>query len=272
MEATDDISQYGELLHIRFDNENVRNAVEAKFHGGRHIILNAYENRNYGVAIGETIWLSTSDASHEYTVIGSFKSRVSGVNALIPAQYAVTDFNLNAYGLVLFQAENPDAAATEIRTLFGTKENWTRTVSEFNADALGVVGAFLAPLNYLTYFVLLLCIIGVINNLLIQYIQKKRSIAMYKSVGLSKAQLIKMTLIEGFSSGSIGGLIGCSIAWLEIKTIFLVAGPHIPIELDLAPSLFILAGLIGIVVTLVGSIAPILKGTTMQIVEEIRFE
>ncbi len=45
---------------------------------------------------------------------------------------------------------------------------------------------------------------GVINNLLINYIQKRRTIAMYKSIGLSNRQNRKMTLIEGFSSGLIG--------------------------------------------------------------------
>lgn len=271
-EATTDLGQYDSLMNIKYDNRNVQDKVETQFHQGRNAIINSYEKAVDGVKIGDTIRLSDGGVTHEYTVIGSFKSRVSGVNVIIPAEYAVSDFQPEGYGLVLFQAENPDAAATELRTLFVSKENWTRTVDEFNADALGVVGAFLAPLNYLTYFVLLLCIVGVINNLLIQYIQKKRSIAMYKSVGLSKAQHIKMTLIEGFTSGLIGGLAGIMIAWLEIKTIFLVAGPRIPIELNIAPSLFVTAGLMGIAITLIGSVVPIIKGSTMQVVEEIRFE
>ncbi len=37
----------------------------------------------------------------------------------------------------------------------------------------------------MTYFILLLATVGVINNLLINYIQKRRTIAMYKSIGLS---------------------------------------------------------------------------------------
>lgn len=50
----------------------------------------------------------------------------------------------------------------------------------------------------MTYFILLLAAVGVINNLLINYMQKRRITAMYKSVGLSNRQNMKMTLIEAF--------------------------------------------------------------------------
>jgi ABC-type lipoprotein release transport system permease subunit len=61
------------------------------------------------------------------------------------------------------------------------------------------------------------------------------------------------------------------VAWLEIKTIFLVAGPRIPIELDISPSIFISACIMGVVITLIGSIVPVLKSSKMQVIEEIRF-
>ena len=261
VEATTDLGQYAGLINIIYDNESIQNSVEMQFHQRRNVIVNSYEKAVESIHIGDVIQLSAGGITQEYTVIGSFKSRATGVNIIISAEYAVSDFQPDGYGIVMFQAENPDAAATEIRTLFGNKENWTRTVAEFNADVLGVIGAFLTPLNQLTYFILFLCIVGIINNLLIQYIQKKRSIAMYKSVGLSKMQHIKMTLIEGFTSGLIGGIVGSTTAWLEIKTIFLVAGPRIPIELDISPSFFVLAGVMGIVIILIGSIVPIFKGS-----------
>lgn len=74
---------------------------------------------------------------------------------------------------------------------------------------------------------------GVINNLLINYIQKRRTIAMYKSIGLSNRQNRKMTLIEGFSSGLIGAVIAIVVSYMEIQTIFLVAGPKISMTFEI---------------------------------------
>ena len=153
-----------------------------------------------------------------------------------------------------------------IRNLFGEKENWSRTVEEFNKDAMSLVSAFLSPMHKLTYFILFLAVVGVINNLLINYLQKRRAIAMYKSVGMSNGQNIKMTLLEGFSSGIIGAFIGVLVSWLLIQTIFLVAGPQIAMTPTLA------TGLAGVLINLAGAVVPVIKGSKIELVEEIKCE
>lgn len=138
--------------------------------------------------------------------------------------------------------------------------------------AITVVGAFLQPMHSMTWFILLLAAVGVINNLLINYLQKRRSIAMYKSVGLSNRQNMKMTLVEGFSSGLAGAMIAVFVSYMEIQTIFLVAGPKISTVPELNANTFLAAGGMGILVTLLGSVVPIFKSRSMKLVEEIKFE
>ena len=82
----------------------------------------------------------------------------------------------------------------QIRDLFGGTPNWSRTVEEFYSDALSTVGAFLRPMHSMIYFILLMAAVGVTNNLLINYMQKRRVTAMYKSVGLSNRQHAVMAL------------------------------------------------------------------------------
>ena len=184
----------------------------------------------------------------------------------------LSDFGASDYDLLAYTAADPDAIMVQIRALFGETSNWSRTVEEFNNDALATVGAFLQPMHSMTYFILLLATVGVINNLLINYIQKRRTIAMYKSIGLSNRQNRKMTLIEGFSSGLIGAVIAIVVSYMEIQTIFLVAGPKISMTPELDIWTFLVAGTLGIIVTLLGSIVPIFKSRKMKLVEEIKFE
>lgn len=168
--------------------------------------------------------------------------------------------------------DDPDAIMVQIRDLFGETLNWSRTMEEFNTDALSTVGAFLQPMHSMTYFILLLAAVGVANNLLINYMQKRRTIAMYKSVGLFNRQNRKMTLVEGFSSGLIGAVIAIFVSYLEIQTIFLVAGPEISMVPELDAAAFLTAGGMGILATLLGSVVPILKSRRMRLVEEIKAE
>lgn len=271
VEATDNISLFREMLAVNFNDGDVAE-VDSIFDTGRYAILNSDAMAITGVSVGDAITISDSEASYEYTVLGSFKSRADDVNVVLPTSAALQDYGSDDYGFFAYKAEDPEAVMKQIRAMYGEQAHWSRTVEEYTNDALETIDTFLAPMNKLTYFILLLAVVGVINNLLINYIQKRRSIAMYKSVGLSNVQNVKMTIIESFSMGLIGSILSIFVSYLEIKAVFIVAGPKIAMEPNLEASTFLFAALMGIGITLVGSVVPILKGQKMKIVEEIKSE
>ncbi len=272
IEAVDDLGLLDSMLNIKYHDRETQKNIEAMFGKGRNILLSKDGLKQRKLDIGDTIRLNYKNRVYEYKIIGSFITRADNSEAIIAGTYAKNDFEAANYGMLAYTAADPDAVIVQIRNLFGNKYNWSRTVEEFYKDALGVVNAFLDPMQKLTYFILLLAAIGVINNLLINYIQKKRSIAMYKSVGLSNRQNVKMSMIEGFTAGLTGAAVGLFVSFMEIKTIFIVAGPRISVEPEFDAGVFILTGLAGIAITLVGSVVPILKGSKMKLVEEIKFE
>lgn len=272
LEATDNLEWYSSMLALHYTEKSMEEKAVLAFDGERAILLSESCMERTGFDIGDTLSLNCGTGQNDYLVVGSFKSRATDVEALISSTYAVSDFDVSAYDFLAYTAADPDAIMVQIRDLFGETSNWSRTVEEFNTDALSTVGAFLRPMHSMTYFILLLAAVGIINNLLINYIQKRRSIAMYKSVGLSNRQNMKMTLIEGLSSGLIGAVIAIFVSYMEIQTIFLVAGPKISMVPELDAVTFLIAGGMGMIVTLLGSAVPIFKSRRMKLVEEIKFE
>lgn len=272
LEATDNLEWYSSIMALHYTEKGMEEKAVLAFDGERAILLSESCMERTGFDIGDTLSLNCGTGQNDYLVVGSFKSRATDVEALISSTYAVSDFDASAYDFLAYTAADPDAIMVQIRDLFGETSNWSRTVEEFNTDALSTVGAFLRPMHSMTYFILLLAAVGIINNLLVNYIQKRRSIAMYKSVGLSNRQNMKMTLIEGFSSGLIGAIIAIFVSYMEIQTIFLVAGPKISMVPELDAVTFLTAGGMGMIVTLLGSVVPIFKCRRMKLVEEIKFE
>ncbi|MFQ7879457.1 ABC transporter permease [Blautia producta] len=272
LEATDDLDCYSSMMGLQYTEKGMKEQAVSAFAGQRAILLSESCMERMGFLAGDTISLTGDTGENEYRIAGSFKSRATDVEAVIPSSYAVVDFGASAYDFLAYTAADPEAIMIQIRSLFGETANWSRTVEEFNEDALSTVGAFLQPMHSLTYFILLMAAVGVINNLLINYMQKRRSTAMYKSVGLSNRQNVKMTLIEGFVSGLIGAVIAIFVSYMEIKTIFLVAGPKIAMAPKLDAVTFLTAGGMGVLVTLIGSVVPIIKSRRMKLVEEIKFE
>lgn len=273
LEGTDNLEWYSSMLALHYtDNRFLEQAAASFQRKERSVILSEGCLERTGFSIGDEIILSNGTEGSSYIIVGSFKSRATDVEAVIPAFYAVSDFGAAVYDFLAYTAADPDAIMVQIRALFGETSNWSRTVEEFNSDALATVGAFLEPMHTMTYFILLLATVGVINNLLINYMQKRRTIAMYKSIGLSNRQNRKMTLIEGFSCGLIGAVIAIFVSYMEIQTIFLVAAPKISMLPELDLWTFFAAGGLGIFITLLGSIVPIIKSRNMKLVEEIKFE
>ena len=236
------------------------------------MIISEDSMKKMGLTPGDKISLSDGTYTAAYRIIAGYKSRATDVEAVIPSYRAVQDFGAEGYDFLAYTAADADAVMVQIRNLFGDTPNWSRTVEEFNADAASTVSTFLQPMHSMTYFILLMAAVGIVNNLLINYMQRRRAIAMYKSAGLSGRQNVKMMLIEGVSAGLIGAAAAIAVSYMEIQTIFTVAGPKISIRPDLDIAIFLAAGAMGIVITAAGSAVPILKSRQMKLAEEIKFE
>ena len=271
LEATDNLEWYNSMLALHYTKPLMEEQAVSAFATNRSILLSESCLKRTGFTVGDTLTLSNGTAAASYVITGSFKSRATDVEAVIPGSYAAIDFGMKNYGFLAYTATDPDGVMIQIRDLFGNTQNWSRTVKEFNADAQSTVGAFLKPMHSLTYFILLLAAIGVINNLLINYMQKRRTIAMYHSIGLSIRQNRRMTVIESFSCGMLGAAISIFVSYMEIRTIFIVAGPKITMVPALSARTFLMAGASGILITLSGSVIPIIKSRQMKIIEEIKF-
>lgn len=272
LEATGNLDWYGSMMGLRYTEKDMEEQALSVFADERVILFSEGCLENTGLFVGDIITLTGLTGQNNYRIAGSFKSRATDVDAVIPSAYAVSDFNPSHYDFLAYTAADPDTIMVQIRNLFGETANWSRTVEEFNADALSTIGAFLKPMHNMIYFILLLAAVGVINNLLVNYMQKQRTFAMYKSVGLFNCQNVKLALIEGFSAGLIGGSIAVFVSYMEIQTIFLVAGPKIAMTPKLDASTFLTAGGMGVIITMIGAAIPIIKGRSMKLVEEIKFE
>ncbi|WP_437126176.1 ABC transporter permease [Lacrimispora amygdalina] len=270
LEATDNLEWYSSMLALHYTEPVMKEQAVSAFAAHRTMILSESCLKRTGFTVGDVLTLSNGTAAGSYVITGSFKSRATDVEAVIPSFYAASDFGKESYDFLAYTAADPDAVMIQIRDLFGNTSNWSRTVEEFNADTHSTVGAFLKPMHSMTYFILLLAAVGVINNLLINYMQKRRTIAMYKSIGLSSRQNMKMILIEGFSCGMIGAIIAIFVSYMEIKIIFIVAGPKITMVPALSARTFLMAGASGILITLSGSVIPIFKSRQMKLIEEIK--
>jgi putative ABC transport system permease protein len=116
-------------------------------------------------------------------------------------------------------------------------------------------------------------IFGILNNFAISFMERKRVLAVLRSVGMSKRQIIKMIMIEALTGGFIGGAVGIIMGVMMISIIpYLLKSIDLPIDMTYDPVLLINGLLGGIIVSLIASISPALKSSKLNIIEAIKYE
>lgn len=142
LEVTDNLDWYSSMLALHYTQSGMKEQAISAFAGERAVLLSESCIERTGLAVGDTLTLTNGAGNYDYLVAGSFKSRATDVEAIIPASCAVSDFGASVYRFFAYTAADPDAIMVQLRDLFGETSNWSRTVEEFNADALSTVGAF----------------------------------------------------------------------------------------------------------------------------------
>ncbi len=138
--------------------------------------------------------------------------------------------------------------------------------NEANGQMMGMLLGFSA-------LAALIGIIGIVNNLVLSVIERKKSLAILRSVGMSKNSMVKMIFIEGIYCGIMGSIGGILIGALIIYNIpILLEGMRMPFSVRFLVDQTWIYAVAGIVITLVSSILPAKKTSKLEIIQVIKYE
>ena len=261
--------------YLDFWNYDIRGDVLTKLDSGRNIIMGSSILKKLGLIVGDEITFKIGDSFHTYHIIGSFDTLWDKGNiGLISDQNMMLDSNNENFNIVYVRTSRP---AEEVQTLLQAKYLrdllYNRTRSEvILANTEGVDRVFRILKSY-TVLSMLIGIIGIINNLIVSFIERKRSFAVYRSIGMSKRQLKKMILLESIAGGLTGGGVGLLAAAIML-TIMPDVMEQMMGPMDMVYSLPIFLGclLAAVIIMVVASVIPASKSSKLSLIETIKYE
>lgn len=257
-----------------FYNAPIPQELLSQLESGRNIILGDANRVTLGVKQGDTIVFKTKNGERPYKIIGFSETLINnGKFGLISTKHIKMDFGVSKFDDIYVKADDPDAVAERLKSKFNqkdpyveTKENLERLNSTSNNQIFSILSGF-------SGLAMVIGVFGVLNNLLISFIQRKRSIAVFKSVGMSQKQVFHMVMIEATASGLIGGLGGILLAFIFLYIIpFLLPAMAGPIPIHYDPVLFTAAVVVGMLITFVATAWPGMKSSKLNIIEAIKYE
>jgi putative ABC transport system permease protein len=243
-----------------------------ELNSGRNILLNELEKEKLQIEKGDILTLKTQKGILPYKVIGFFQSKSQ--KALVANRYLRSDMQLTRYDRIGIKTnQDAEEVVKAIQEKFKRKNPYVRTIEQSRKENMEGNKRIFAIFQGFSIMALVIGVFGVINNFIIGFMERRQALAIFRSVGMNKKQMIKMIFIEAFTGGLIGSLIGIFGGALLVSIIPKLLEPlggHLEMYVSIPP-LFVCV-LMGSMITIIASISPALKSSKLNIIEAIKYE
>lgn len=270
-----DINRYREYVEFRTEENKDADELFRRLNEARNILVANMVKESLNLKVGDDITLEMDSGNKTYNVIGFYDSIMqNGSNAIISQKYFKTDMKRSNYeNFFVKTSKDPDEVLMSIQDKFKRRGVWGDTLTSMEHRNQDSNNQFMFILQAFSVIAMLIGIFGVFNNYMISFIERKRSIAILRSIGLSKKQTLKMIMIEALTGGCIGGIVGIIGGTLMMRSVpRLMQTIDVPIALHYSLSFFISSMIGGIIIAVLASISPALKTSRLNIIEAVKYE
>ncbi len=279
LEGTD--SRYFDFWHYNFKSSLPD--YKERLDYGRGIILSNTLAGKLDKKVGDTLVLKidekgktgNKERERTYTVIATVDTVVAnGMHALVNLKTLQRDMGVDFIGDLSLKAVNPEAVKKAIEEKYGEKEYlYVRTLKQMQAENEQQNAVIIAIFSSFSIIAMAIGSIGILNNFLVSLMARQKSIAVMKSVGMSRSQTFRMLSLEALISGTIGGITGIIGGVLLTKQVSqFLSLVDFPFAIKLQGSILLSGLILSITISLLSTFLPARKVAKQNIVAAIKYE
>lgn len=243
----------------------------------RCIIINERMARDFKLQIGDPVELEIDEVFETFQVTDIIDSRLYGEGYLVLAKIEALEdfFDIDKPSMIVCTLRG-DAEAFKARLEEDMSKDGARIVTfeTQRQNNLENNNGLIVILNLFSILAVMISALGVVNNISISFIQRKKSIVVLSSVGMTTGQRTKMLIAESVITTLCPVLVLCIAGSWSMKLtgnlITCLMDLEMPIQFDMSlmPKVFIMT----LIMQLLATIPSILKNKRFKIVEELKYE
>jgi lipoprotein-releasing system permease protein len=185
------------------------------------VMLGSGVAEKLGATIGDRISAAGPGGTHvSLKVAAIFEAGIPPVDktrAFLPLRTAQTVLarrdEVNSIGFRLGDTERAPQIADVVGQVSGYRaESW----QEQNANWIGLFAFQQMITRMVIAFLLIVAAFGILNILIMIVLEKKRDIAILRSNGLTRGQILRVFLVQGALMGLLGAALGCGLGALVV--------------------------------------------------------
>ncbi len=274
-----DPQTYWEVASFQFseDKELLPQIKEDFANGG--LLVSTTVADYYDLQRGDTFELETRRGVQSFPVAGivsDFTGQGFVLNGSLETMrryFAIND--VDRFTLKLAPGADVNAVKQAIEDQYGASRHvQVETTAAFRARIRELTNRAFGLLDVLASIGVIVAALGVINTLMMNVLERRREIGALRSIGMTRAQIIRMILAEAGAMGAIGAVFGIGFGILLsrvfVEGMKIMTGYRLEFSLPFQSLLLGLA--IALIVSQVAALYPAWKGSRVNIVEAIKHE
>jgi putative ABC transport system permease protein len=228
-----------------------------------------------GLKLGDVLAVQLDEGVFEYAITG-FVGTNWGIGHMgyISAETYKSDLGASNYTGILVKASgDPAAVKNNILRAFSKDVLAISTKREIEAANADKVEGVFSSLNAYMYLAMLIGLLGIANNMAACFMGRRRNLAMYRCVGMSRKSAGRMLAAEAATVGAVGMLAGLAAGILSMGAIPHLVGAFwgdVAVAVPAANVAAICGA--GTAAMLLCSLIPLAKGRNISIMDNIRYE
>ncbi len=148
-------------------------------------------------------------------------------------------------------------------------ESW----QDANAQLLSALKAQSVSTALIRGVVMIVVVLGIASVLVVSVVQKRREIGILRAMGATRAQVLRVFLLQGGIVGALGSVLGVMLAWVLIKlfTTFVRGSDGLPLfNISLTLQLALTTAVLATVCGVLAAVAPARRAAALDPAQAIR--
>lgn len=269
---------YEKVFPLDFSEGNPSDAYSA-LNSERATVLNSVLASTLKAKVGDTIKLQTADGQQDYIIVGLANDLLSFkiATAFISQANMQMDFHKAEDVMMMLNLKpsvDKPAGLAAVQTVLKDYPQFTaRLTGEYRDFMIDTTVGALKLVNVLALVILFPAVLGLLNTLTINVLERTREIGIIRAVGGNRSQVRRIVVAEAILLGIFGAITGI-VAGIALSYGFTMAirviGWQIPYVFPGAALVVSFVG--GIILALLASAIPARNAAKMEIIRALQYE
>ncbi|MFQ5588929.1 MAG: FtsX-like permease family protein [Nitrospiria bacterium] len=243
------------------------------------LISEVLANR-FHVKEGDAVTLPTPEGPFSTTIGGVFYDYgTDGGKMVIDRALLRThwrDHKIDVVAIYLNEDTSPEAVREKLLEQWGNTQGLVFTVqTRFKAEIMEIFDQTFLITYALEWIAIVVALLGIANTLFVSILERKREIGIFRAVGASRPQVLRVVLVEAFYMGVIGNIVAlvCGL-FLSLILIFVInkASFGWTLQFHFPPAVILHSFLLAIGTALLAGYFPARKAAETDLREAMAYE